>query len=321
VLGVDIIGAVAALAAGLFITTLLALRPLLKKVKQLTVNHNKSAASASQFKPILRYSLPIMVGIAFSVSASKSDFIILGYLVADSDVGLYAAAFQTAAIMSIILQSVESVIAPYISEAISKNSVENLKEVYQLSLRWVYILGAPLYLFFMLFPDELLAFFGEQFVTAALCFSLLATGQFINIATGSANYMLLMQGKTKWVMVNSIINGSMQVGLNIYLIPQYGIIGAAVSMIAATTLINVLRLIEVYVLLKIHPYSLSLIMPTLIALLTYGAVFLLKQEIALNIQFVLAPATFIIYFGFLLLFGLTISEKTMLYAAISKLKK
>jgi O-antigen/teichoic acid export membrane protein len=317
--GVDILGAVAALAAGLWISVLLSLRTLLNSLD--LRQFNKRDTIKHKYKEVLKYTLPVVIGIAFSITASKSDFILLGYMVSNTEVGLYAAAFQTAAITSIILQSVESVLAPYISEAINSNSNLKIKQVYTLSLRWVYMLGLPLFLFFILFPNELLGLFGEQFTHASLCFSLLAFGQFINIATGSANYVLLMRGKTTWVMVNSIVNGVMQIVLNIFLIPVFGIVGAAITMIIATSLINLIRLIEVYYLLRLHPYSWSLIWPTLIGCITYFLIFILKESFLIKLPILFSPLVFITYFLMLIFFGLSSDEKSMVYSMLNNFKK
>ncbi len=69
-------------------------------------------------------------------------------------------------------------------------------------------------------------------------------------------------------MVNSITQVVTAVGLNILLIPRWGILGAAVAALISIALINFLRMIEVYFLYQMLPYSRSFIKPLIAGLVT-----------------------------------------------------
>jgi O-antigen/teichoic acid export membrane protein len=75
----------------------------------------------------------------------------------------------------------------------------------------------------------------------------------------------MMTGHTRINLVNNVIGLLSMIGLNLLLIPKYGVVGAALSLALVIAIINITRLIEVYLLFKIHPYRLQFYKPVLSA--------------------------------------------------------
>jgi O-antigen/teichoic acid export membrane protein len=70
-----------------------------------------------------------------------------------------------------------------------------------------------------------------------------------------------MTGFTKVNLVNSIIIVLINITLNIFWIPHYGIIGAAYATFVSMALLGILRIVEVYYFVKLNPFSLKLFKP------------------------------------------------------------
>ena len=277
---------------------------LIRILKKIGTQMEPNEHAEPTMPDIKGYVLPLLFGLLFSAVADRSDVILLGYFNGATDTGIYAAALMTAGILVIILQSQESFIAPLLSESLALGIRQKTKEIFALSLRWSVLLGFPLFICFILFSREILGLYGEAFQRAALCFVLLSIGQFFNLATGSANNILLFSGKSRVVMVNELIKGVFQIALNILLIPRYGIIGAAISMVASLTAINVLRLVEIYKLLRIHPYELDLMKPVGAAFTVYLLMILGKEMIQGSAALVMIPIGIGLYFLILVSMGL-----------------
>src|SRR5690606_30170559 len=76
-----------------------------------------------------------------------------------------------------------------------------------------------------------------------------------NLATGSANAILLMSGKTRTVLGNSLCFAALSVVLLALLTPVYGLNGAAISVASAQVLLNLLRLVQVRRLCGLLPWD------------------------------------------------------------------
>jgi O-antigen/teichoic acid export membrane protein len=95
-------------------------------------------------------------------------------------------------------------------------------------------LASPILLLFVLFPAKVLALFGAKFAGGAPVLAILAIGQFVNVATGSVGWILIMCGYERLMRNIIIVCATATVALNFLLIPLYGVVGAALA--TATTL-------------------------------------------------------------------------------------
>ena len=68
---------------------------------------------------IMGYVLPLLFGMLFSAAANRSDVLLLGYFNWAKDTGIYAASLLTSAILAVIIQSLESFLAPLLSESLA----------------------------------------------------------------------------------------------------------------------------------------------------------------------------------------------------------
>ena len=111
-----------------------------------------------------------------------------------------------------------------------------------------------------------MSLFGRDFVGGALALRIISVGQLINFATGAVGIMLIMSGRSDVAMVNAIVVVAVALGLDFWLVPAYGLNGAAVASALSLGLSNMLRLGEVYYLLRLHPFGIGFLKPMAAAL-------------------------------------------------------
>ncbi len=128
--------------------------------------------------------------------------------------------------------------------------------------------------------------------------------------------MLLMTGHQKLSFLNSIVAVVVNIVLGIILTPRYGAMGVAISTGVAYAVINLMRLVQVRLLLKMHPYRWDAFKPLgaglISAILTGGMIYLLylshlKLSIQLGhailaAQLLLIPVFLAMYIGLIVLF-------------------
>ena len=147
---------------------------------------------------------------------------------------------------SIILFSINSIVAPKISELFSQENFIELRKIIKTSSKLMFFLTIPVLILILLFSEFILSFFGEQFVSGVLCLNILIAGQLINVLCGSVGYILNMtehQNVFKWIIIFSVI---INIVLNLVLIPSYGIFGAAFASMISLILWNMLSCIYIY---------------------------------------------------------------------------
>lgn len=223
------------------------------------------------------FCFPLIISTVFRAVAPRSDLLILGYWTNASNVGIYNAAFQTSAILALVLGSFNTSFAPMIGKAFANQEWETVKGLYQAICRWIFIFTFPLFICMVIFRQDILRVFGADFVEGAACLVILAGGQLFNTVIGSANTILLMSGDSKKVMLNTIIIGLLLISANWILIPRFGIIGAAVSASISLTATNFIRAFQVWRLIKVQPYTVSLAKPLLAGVLAGSVAWAMKS--------------------------------------------
>ncbi|RMF30158.1 MAG: hypothetical protein D6759_12475 [Chloroflexi bacterium] len=118
------------------------------------------------------------------------------------------------------------------------------------------------------FPRPLLSIFGEDFVAGTTGLVILALGFLVDAGTGVCGAMVNMTGHSRLSFVNSVAMVIVTLGLDLWLIPRWGVTGAATAAAGAIALVNFLRLTEVYALYRIFPYNRDSLKPLAAALVT-----------------------------------------------------
>jgi len=214
-----------------------------------------------QTSQMLRFSLPVFFSNIVTSVGDNLQTIFLGLLGTVSAVGVFGVANQLNLIGSLFHSSVVSGSMALFAETEARGDRRGLESLYQTVSKWSVSLNLPLFLAVVLFPDALLSLFGPEFSDGVTALVILAFANIINAATGTSGAVLDMTGHSVVKLVNASVALALAVGLNLLLIPTYGLVGAAISVLASTAAVNVLRVGEVFVLLGTSPYNRSFLKP------------------------------------------------------------
>jgi O-antigen/teichoic acid export membrane protein len=113
----------------------------------------------------------------------------------------------------------------------------------------------------VLFAPYLLALPGPGFVAAWPLLVAFSVGSMINAGTGAVGYMLLMTGYQRLSFLNSLVAVVVNIVFGILLTPRYGAMGTAISTGLAICVLNFMRVLQVRVILKMHPYRWDVLKP------------------------------------------------------------
>jgi O-antigen/teichoic acid export membrane protein len=216
-------------------------------------------------KELLAFSLPLLASSALGFLMAQTDTLMLGYYAPSEQVGFYNAAYLLAIVLPIFLESVSTMYMPVASGFVARNYRVELKNMYRSTTKWLFIFTLPLFLIFFLFPSQILGLaFGGDYPTAARALQLICLGDFFHTLLGPNGMTLVAYGRSSILMLVSIIATLINVVLNIFLIPRWGITGAATASFIALALVNALQSIYLFKDYRIHPFGSSYAKPVLI---------------------------------------------------------
>ena len=184
-----------------------------------------------------------------------TDVLMLGIFVQASELGKYQIAYQTTLVLTFILAATNSLFPSLVAGLYDDGQMERLQKVFTTTVKWIVYFTGFGYLFLVVYANNILTIFGPAFAEAAVPMIILATAQFIGACVGPAGFMLTMSEHERIELVNSLFTAALNAVLNLILIQQFGILGAAIATATAIAFLNILRLAEVNYLLGMFPYS------------------------------------------------------------------
>ncbi len=252
-LGLKLGGALWANLIAIAVVTVISLY-FLEKVYPMVTSKEKIQM---RIRETIKFSAPMGMSQVLAYLLLYMDTILLGYYGTAHQVGLYSVAVRIIIIAATVQVAFSTMFAPVISELITRSRHGELAELYTKVTRWTIMLSLPVFLPLMIFPSYMLKVFGTQFTVVSGSLIILAVGQMINVLTGPVGVMIIMSGRSGLELFNNLLSWIISLVICVILIPRWGIPGAAIANASAAASVNILRALEVYWLMKVHPYSLN----------------------------------------------------------------
>jgi len=273
---------------------------ILKKPISLKVSAKSKGTQIG--KKLLIFSLPLLLVAILSQVMSWTDTLMLGYFKTPDIVGLYNVASPLARFITTALAAMLFIYTPVVSDLYARNKDDEMRRSYAVLTKWICGITLPLALTFVLFPGLVLNFFfGSEYILAALVLQILAIGFFINNLMGPNGATLTAMGKTKFLMMATLIAAGLNVTLNALLIPKYGITGAAIATVTAIISINIIRSVRLYSISKIHSFEKNILKPIILSVILVFAIYLIANEF-LTITVWTLPIIFIFFHNYIWVF-------------------
>lgn len=184
-------------------------------------------------------SFPILLAEGAMLVLNQTDILMLGAIAGSFSVGIYGAAVKTSGWVTFVLMSVNAISAPTFAALYTDKNYRDLQTLVSTAARWMFFPSFGIALCLVLFSNQVLGLFGEEFLAAKGAMVVLILGQLVNVGAGSVGYLMQMTGhQNQCAMVFGSCAG-MNVVLNVILIPTLGVLGAAIATAFTRSLWNI----------------------------------------------------------------------------------
>jgi len=200
----------------------------------------------SNLNDVIKYSFPVLISNSMLLLIQWVDIIILGYFETSNTVGIYSVIMKISLFSSVILFSINSIVASEFSKLYSLDKMDDLRDLIKKSSKIIFFITIPILILIVCFSEFILGYFGFEFIMANKTLHILIAGQFVNILCGSVGYILMMTEKQNIFKNIMIFATCINIILNIILIPLYSINGAAIASSVSLILWNVISFSYIY---------------------------------------------------------------------------
>ena len=189
---------------------------------------------------IFRSSIPLVIGQLLRALINVFDVVLLSLLIGEIAVGLYTAAYRICFLVMLIAHSLQVAYLPDLARA-AHQSAARASQLVNRALEFAAALAIPMTVGgIVLASPVLIHLFGPEYGQGADAFRLLLASLGFIFLHGVFGQALIAHDRTRVLMWIQGLGATLNVVLNLVLIPHHGIVGAAVATVAAEGLILIL---------------------------------------------------------------------------------
>lgn len=199
-----------------------------------------SRATLKEIRALLHSCWPLAVAALSVVLYMRIDQVMIGEMLDDRAVGVFSAAVRVSESWYFVPMAITAAIAPALTAAYSE-STQSYKRKLILAMSSMFYFGVCAAVLFALWSEEIVGFlFGARYAAASDVLLIHAwTGVFVCFGLASGPWFV-NGGMLRWRMFHTVGGVLLNVGLNLSLIPRYGVNGAAIATLVSQAFTAVL---------------------------------------------------------------------------------
>ncbi|MEA2537730.1 MAG: hypothetical protein QOF11_1964 [Chloroflexota bacterium] len=193
-------------------------------------------------REILVFTIPLLTTDLVYVFLNTSDAIILEHFSGLEAVGAWRVVQPAAGLNTLVISSFTLLFTPIAARLYARKDMAGVKDLYWRTAIWMAVMSFPLFaLTFSLAHVLTLVLYGPRYEDSATYLALLSFGYYFNTALGFNGLTLRIFGVIRYVVVINLLAAATNVALNLFLIPRYGALGAAVGTTLTLVIHNLLK--------------------------------------------------------------------------------
>ena len=215
-----------------------------------------SLSFKSDFKEVFKYCLLIFLSGAASSIILDIDKSMLSSILTVENVAYYSVAVFIAAVIEIPGRAMFQILSPVVADAINKKHFEKLEGLLKKSSTNLVLVASLFFLLINLNLDDFYEMLNQDGYSIGIPIVIIVSfGKLYSMSIGCINNIISNSKYYYYTFWFSLFSSVLAVVLNIYLITDYGIVGAAYATLIVIIIMNSLKLYLIKVKFNKQPYS------------------------------------------------------------------
>lgn len=273
----------------------------LKFLKAFTLEINWAFFKTQNKNEIFKYTILLALASLASIGIRNIDVMLVGSYLNLNAVAVYTLGMTIGTLIEIPINSLGRIADSKISDALQRNDMRMVKEVYHKSVKYLILIGGIIFVLLYANINEAITFLPTKYYDAKWVVIIIAFSAFINMATGVNTSIIYYS--SKYVLGTYLLIGMIVISilLNMILIPLYGIEGAAIATSIAMIFYNVAKFIIIKQHFNLQPYDLAIFKILLAIIICFGVAFIFPSFENKILHMIAVTLSLISLFSFLLI--------------------
>ncbi|MFS4455715.1 polysaccharide biosynthesis C-terminal domain-containing protein [Maribacter sp. 2304DJ31-5] len=204
---------------------------------------------------ILKYSLLIILGGSTAIVLMEVDKVMLNSFLKIENVAYYGVAGFIAITIAVPARAMHQITYPLTAQYLNGKDSAKLKDLYQRSSLTLFIISGILFLLILLNLENLYALLPDEYSGGFLIVFWIGLAKVYDALLGNNNAILYNSDYYRSILLLGVLLALMAIGFNLWLIPKYGLKGAAIASFSAFFVYNTLKLLYVRSKFKMLPFT------------------------------------------------------------------
>jgi len=220
---------------------------------------------------LLKFAIPQNINMTLNRFITGVDVLMLPMFgISAVQVGYYAAGSMIIREVRNIKLIFSTAFAPQIVRLFDSGRIRELSYHFSETSRWVTAISIPILFTIAIFRQDLLLLIYGEYIYDTLFMLFLLPVPYLYGSFSLAGNIIIMTGHSRLSLMNTVISSLANVGLNIWLIPHFGLIGAAAASSLTMLLLSMLELTETYIVVRALLLFKKVFQPHIAGLLMIG---------------------------------------------------
>ena len=204
---------------------------------------------------IIGYSAFILIGGSVAVILLEIDRFMINQIIPIENVAYYTVSIFIATVIAVPSRAMHQITYPMTAEIINKGSQDELLSLYRKTSLTLFIVAGLIFLLIVLNLNELYLLLPVPYRGGLLVVTFIGLAKLFDALLGNNNAILFNSEHYKALLLMGVLLAVMTIFLNLWLIPRFGIDGAAMASFAAIAIYNTIKIIYVKQKFNIHPFT------------------------------------------------------------------
>jgi O-antigen/teichoic acid export membrane protein len=193
-------------------------------------------------REILVFTIPLVTTDLVYIFMNSTDAILLEHFKGLDSVAAWRVIQPAAGLNQLVMQSFALLFTPVAARMYARRDTSGVKDLYWRTAIWMAVISFPLFAVTFSMAGSLThVLYGDRYADSALYLALLSFGYYFNTALGFNGLTLRIFGVVKFVIAVNLLAVVANIALNLFLIPSYGALGAAIGTTLTLVIHNLLK--------------------------------------------------------------------------------
>ena len=233
-----------------------------------------------KLKEIFNYSSFAFIGSFSNIIVLNIDVLMVTSILGLSDTGIYTTAFYIGMIIEIPRRAISQISTPFISENIKMNDFKKIEKNYKDVSIHQMIIGILFYIILILNIDNIFNLIpnAEKFYAGKDIVYIIGLSKLIIMSFSYNSELISLSRYYKFTVITIICLAILTIGLNLILIPKFGMIGAAYASLISITFYNLLKHTFIRYKMEISPFSINSLKTIAVGVFVYLIVLFIPEN-------------------------------------------